>query len=305
MGALARSALPRFNADSITRQSEHPMAAIHPSSRPHRSRLIVTGAAGGIGTLIAGKLDHIADEVVRSDLADVTVTGNETSHPADLTDLDAVRALLKGGGDVVHLGGQSVEANFERVCNANLIGTYNLYEAARLEGVRRILFASSVHAIGFHTRETRLDAFSPTRPDTLYGVSKVYGEAMAAFYFDKFGIESLSLRIGTCIEKPRDERHLSTWLSPADFVRLVERMVRTPRLGNVIVYGASANRDGWWDNTETRFLGWEPQDTSEVFRDAVLPTERPDPEAPEVKYQGGVFCAYDHPGSTEAEAADT
>ena len=276
--------------------------AVHPSPRPAVSRLIVTGAAGGIGTLLAGRLDHLADEIVRSDLADVDCTGNERSQTADLRDLDQVRALLKGGGDVLHFGGQSVEANFERINQMNLIGTYNLFEAARLEGVRRVLFASSNHAIGFHTRETTIDAFAPTRPDSLYGVSKVYGEALASFYHDKFGIEALSLRIGTCIEAPKDERHLATWMSPDDMIRLIERFVRAPRLGHAIVYGASANHEDWWDNSRTGYLGWVPQETSEPFRDRVLPDERPDPEDPAVKYQGGVFCAYEHPGSTEDDA---
>ena len=274
--------------------------AIFDTSRPRVSRLVVTGAAGGIGTMLRGRLDHVADEVVLSDLADVEVSGNEVSRPCDITDLAALRALLRGGGDVLHFAGQSVEGPFETVCELNLVGTYNLYEAARLEGVRRVLFASSNHAIGFHPRERRLDAHVPTRPDTLYGVSKVYGEALASMYFDKFGVESLCLRIGSCFPEPADRRQLATWLSIDDMVTLVERMVRAPRLGCPIVYGASANEESWWDNSRTAYLGWEPAASSEPWREAVEGrTEVPDPQAPEVVYQGGAFVAFDHPGTSK------
>ena len=273
--------------------------AIFETDRPHVSRLIVTGAGGGIGTMLQGRLDHLADEVVRSDLNDVEASGNEVSHPCDLTNLDAVRALLKGGGDVLHFGGQSVEADFETILNANLIGGYNLYEAARLEGVRRVLFASSNHAVGFHTRDTMLDADSPTLPDTLYGVSKVYGEALGQMYWHKFGIESLLLRIGACFPEPEDQRRLAIWLSVDDMVRLIERMVRAPRLGCPIVYGTSANSERWWDNTKTAYLGWAPQDNADAYRDKVVQAD-PDqvPDGPEVKYQGGKFVTFDHPGTT-------
>ena len=259
-------------------------------------RLIVTGAAGGIGTLLAGRLDHLARSVVRSDLAEVEVSGREISRPADLTDLAQVRALLKGGGDVLHFGGQSVEAPWEVIRERNLVGTYNLYEAARLEGVRRVLFASSNHAIGFHERTTMLDSRSPTRPDSLYGVSKVFGEALASLYHDKFGIESVSLRIGTCIERPKDRRHLATWLSPDDMVRLVERMVRASKVGHSIVYGASANAERWWDDRETRQLGWVPRDSSQPWADELEGNEEDwPPDAARTRFQGGVFCEYPHP----------
>ena len=272
--------------------------AIFPTPRPRRSRLVVTGAAGGIGTMLRGRLDHLADEVVLSDLDHVETSGNEVSRPADITDLDALRDLLRGGGDVLHFGGQSVEAPFERICEANLVGAYNLYEAARLEGVRRVLFASSNHAIGFHTRETLLDQHSPTRPDSLYGVSKVYGEALGRLYWDKFGVESLLLRIGSCFPEPADRRQLATWMSVDDMIRLIERMVRVPRLGCPIVYGASANLERWWSNDGVSYLGWEPEDTAEAFRDKVEGLgDVPDPQAPEVTYHGGAFVTFEHPGT--------
>ena len=267
-----------------------------PDHRPYKSRLVITGAAGGIGTRLRGRLDHLADAIVLSDLADVEATGNAVSRPCDLTDLAAVEDLLEGGGDVLHFGGQSIEADFATIRDANLIGTYNLYEAARKTGVRRVLFASSNHTIGYHTRETRLDADSPTRPDSLYGVSKVYGEAVARLYYDKFGIESLLLRIGSCFPEPKDLRMLATWLSLEDLIRLIERMIVVPRLGCPIVYGASANAEQWWDNAKAAHIGWTPEDSAEPHRARLEAAQaRPDPNAPEVRYQGGEFVSAGHP----------
>ncbi len=268
--------------------------------RPYVSRLVVTGAAGGLCTMLRGRLGHVADEVVLSDLADVETADGEVSRPCDLTDLDAVMALLEGGGDVLHFGGQSIEAPFERIRDANLTGTYNLYEAARLRGVRRILFASSNHTIGFHARETRLDADSPVRPDSLYGVSKVFGEGLARLYWDKFGIESLIVRIGSCFPEPRDLRQLATWLSPDDMVRLIERMVGAPHLGCPIVYGASNNTESWWDNGKTGYLGWRPQDSAESYRSALeAKLDRPDPLSGDVALQGGAFATIPHPSDQD------
>jgi uronate dehydrogenase len=270
--------------------------AVFETPRSRVSRLVVTGAAGGIGTALRGRLDHLADDIVLSDLDDVATSGKESSRPCDLTDLNSVRALLRGGGDVLHFGGQSREAPFETILQANLVGTYNLYEAARLEGVRRVLFASSNHTIGFHLRERRLRADAPVRPDSLYGVSKVYGEAVARLYYDKFGVESLLLRIGSCFPAPRDRRMLATWLSYDDLLRAIEAMIRVPKLGCPIVYGASDNAESWWDNGDAAHLGWRPQDSAEPHRTRLeAETPEPDPLSPAVLFQGGGFCAAGHP----------
>ena len=274
--------------------------AVFETNRDRVSRLIVTGAAGKIGSLLKGRLDEFANEVVLSDRKDLPATGSEVSKPCDLTDLASVRSLLHGGGDVLHFGGQSVEAPFETLCAANLVGTYNLYEAARLEGVRRVLFASSNHVTGFYPRETLLDADTPPKPDTLYGASKLFGEGIARLYYDKFGIESLILRIGSCLEKPSDRRHLATWLSPEDLIALIERVLNIPRLGCPIVYGVSKNTQLWWDNQKTQYLGWKPQDTSETWRSEIEQvSEHSDTSSPEARFQGGVFAGMAHPDTSE------
>ncbi len=177
--------------------------------------------------------------------------------------------------------------------NSNIDGVVNLYEAARKAShPPRILFASSNHAIGYHTQDTRLDAKSATRPDSLYGVSKVFGEALASMYYDKFGIETACVRIGSCFAEPKNHRMLSTWLSFDDFVTLIERVFAVSRLGCPIIYGASANAASWWDNREVAYLGWTPQDNSEVFRAQVDAQMSPPPaDDPTALYQGGAFCA--------------
>ncbi|MCY4291845.1 MAG: NAD(P)-dependent oxidoreductase, partial [Roseovarius sp.] len=145
-----------------------------------------------------------------------------------------------------------------------------------------------------HPRESRLTASSPIRPDGNYGVSKAYGEALARLYWDKYEIETLIVRIGSCFPRPRDRRMMATWMSKDDMLRLIGRMVDVPRLGCPIVYGVSDNAEKWWDNSETAYLGWEPQDSSEQFRDLFKDAPRENPNDPSVVRQGGVFASAGH-----------
>lgn len=256
-------------------------------------RLLITGAAGGLGSMCRTRLTHMAEILRLSDIADLgEAAPHEELVPCDLGDKAAVEALVAGCDGIVHLGGRSVEDTWDVIRTANIDGLFHLYEAARKAGCRRIVFASSNHAIGFHRQTERLHAASPTRPDGLYGVSKVFGESMASLYHDKFGIETASVRIGSCFPEPKNHRMLSTWLSYDDFVRLIERVFAVPVLGCPVIYGASANDASWWDNGAVSYLGWKPQDNAEVHRarlDAAM--ERPKPDAPDAVYQGGMFTA--------------
>lgn len=260
------------------------------------NRLLITGAAGGLGQLCRDRLGHLAVTLRLSDIADLGPAGaGEEVVPCDLADLAAVRDLVDGCDGIVHLGGKSIEGTWQVILQSNLIGLYNTYEAARQTGCPRVLFASSNHAIGFHTRETLLDGDSPQRPDSLYGVSKCFGEAMARLYYDKFGIETAIVRIGSCFPEPKDHRMLATWLSPDDFIRLIERVFRAPRLGCPIIYGVSANTETWWSNDHVAYLGWRPEDSSERFRAGLDARMTPPPaDDPVVRYQGGGFAAAGH-----------
>lgn len=259
--------------------------------------LLLTGAAGGVGKAMRPLLKDMAERVVLSDLAEITdLAPHETFVKCELSNRAEVDAAVEGVDGIIHLGGISVEKPFELILKGNIEGVYNLYEAARHNGQPRIVFASSNHTIGYHRRDERLDSNSPVRPDSLYGVSKCFGENLASLYYDKFGQETLSVRIGSCTPKPSTTRMLATWLSVPDFASLCARGFEAPRLGHAVVYGASNNDDSWWDNGNTAFLGWKPKDNSAKWRAEVLAQAgREDPKDPAIIYQGGVFTTYGHP----------
>ncbi len=259
-------------------------------------RLLITGAAGGLGTVLRGKLRGMADILRLADIVDPGPAGaNEETVTCDLGDYDAVMQLVEGCDGIVHLGGRSIEDTFETILNANIRGTYHIYEASRRFGSPRIIFASSNHAIGFHSVQTKLDGRSPQRPDSIYGLSKCFGEDLATYYNDKFGVETVSIRIGSSFPEPRDRRMLTTWLSYDDLTSLIAASFAAPVVGHTVVYGASANQASWWDNSHASFLGWQPKDSSEQFRakvEAASPAQ--DPSSPATLFQGGGFAAAGH-----------
>jgi uronate dehydrogenase len=255
------------------------------------NRILITGAAGTLGTMLRDKLRGHAKILRLSDVAEMPpAEAGEEVVPCDLSDGDAVLRLVEGCDGIVHLGGISVERSFDLIEAANLRGVYNLYEAARAHGMPRIVFASSNHTIGYHDQTTRLDHTAPYRPDGLYGVSKIFGEAVASLYHDKFGQESALVRIGSCTPRPENWRMLATWFSEDDFVSLIDAVFAAPRLGCTMVWGASANDHGWWDNAHAAFLGWRPRDNAAAFAEEIARTvPRPDPNEAVARYQGGVF----------------
>lgn len=259
-------------------------------------RILLTGAGGNLGRVLRTKLAGWVDVLRLSDIAEMAdAEAGEELQQCDLADFDSVMDLVAGCDGIIHLGGLSTENTFANILSANIEGTYNIYEAARRQGVNRILFASSNHTIGFHERETLLDADSPMRPDSLYGVSKGFGELLARYYFDKFGIETANVRIGSSFEKPLDRRMLATWLSFDDLAELIKRVFATDRLGCPVIYGVSANKEVWWDNSKVAYIGWQPQDSSAQFEaEEYLQQQAQDPSHRSVRYQGGGFAAAPH-----------
>jgi uronate dehydrogenase len=254
------------------------------------NRILLTGATGNLGKVLRPRLAAFANHLRVSDLGALgSAADREELATCDLGDFDAVVRLLRDVDAVVHLGGISLDGPFEPILNANIRGVYNLYEAARISAVKRVIFASSNHVIGFHKQSEILDATAPLRPDGNYGVSKAFGEQLSRFYFDRYGIETVCLRIGSSFPKPVDRRMLSTWLSYDDLTSLVVCSLFAPTVGHTIVYGASNNRPSWWDNKFAQHLGWQPKDSSEPFRtevEAAPPLAADDPAA---IYQGGGF----------------
>lgn len=234
-------------------------------TRPLPRRVLITGAAGRIGSCLREGLRPLVDELVLTDARVLEPVANERFIRADLADRDAMLRLAEGVDAVLHLGAVPTEASFDELVGPNLIGTFNVFEAARLGGVTRVVFASSNHATGFYPVEHRLAGHEPPRPDTLYGVTKTYGEALGRLYVDKFGLEVVCVRIGTFAERPRQRRDLATWLSFGDTVRLFAACLSAPDVGFRVVYGASANGRLHWDLTPARDLGYEPQDDAEDY----------------------------------------
>lgn len=254
-------------------------------------RLLLTGAAGGLGTALRDRLKANCDVLRLSDKSGFgTAQAGEEVLLADLANAAEVDAMVAGVDAIVHLGGISVEAAFEPILQANILGVYNLYEAARKHGVRRVVFASSNHVTGFYKQSETIHADHPARPDGLYGVSKAFGEDLSRFYFDRYGIETACVRIGSSFPEPKDRRMLATWLSFDDLHRLISACLSTPVLGHSIVFGMSDNAVTWWDNSRARHIGYVPQDSSDVFREAVYArTSAPDLNDPAAIHQGGAF----------------
>ena len=258
---------------------------------PPFQRLLLTGAAGGLGRVLRPRLKPWCTTLRLSDIADLgSAASGEELQPAALEKADEVHALLDGVDAVVHLGGVSVEGPFEPILQANIVGAYNLYEAARQHGVKRIVFASSNHVTGFYRQDEVVDPSMPMRPDGHYGLSKAFGENLAQFYFDRYGLETVSLRIGSSFPEPKDRRMLATWLSYDDLERLVVASLTAPLVGHTVIYGVSDNTTSWWDNTGAKHVGYRPQDSSEPFR-AATEARQPvlDLTNPAVIYQGGGF----------------
>ena len=253
--------------------------------------ILMTGAAGGLGQVMRARLKANCEVLRLSDVSPMApAQAGEEVVQADLADAEAVKALVAGCHAIVHFGGISTEQAWGPILQANIIGLYNLYEAARIHGVKRVVFASSNHVMGFYRQNEVVDALSPVKPDGLYGVSKAFGEDLSRMYFERFGIETACVRIGSCLPEPKDRRMLASWISHGDMHRLITACLTTQVLGHSIVFGMSDNAVTWWDNSRARHIGYVPQDSSDVFRDAVFArTSAPDLNDPAATYQGGAF----------------
>ena len=256
-------------------------------------KIVFTGASGGIGTMTRPLLAKLYPGLVLSDrVKPKDLQPGETFVAADLTKPEEVAAAVKGAHSVIHLGGYSVEGSWDQILQANIIGCYNLFEAAYRKGVKRVVFASSNHAIGFYPRKRRIGTNLTVRPDSRYGVSKVFGEGLGSLYSDKHGMAVTCLRIGNVGPAPLDVRRLSIWISPRDLVQLFQIGLEHPDIRYEIFYGASDNAAGWWDNSRAQQLGYRPADKAEDHRahaEAEQAKIGPDPVGD--LFQGGSFCS--------------
>lgn len=254
------------------------------------SRLLLTGAAGNLGRHLRSSLRPYVQHIRLSDISAMAPAGaGEELEVCDLADKQAVDRLAQGCQAIVHLGGLANEHSFEAIVEANIKGVLHVYEGARRHGVERVVFASSNHVVGFHRQDEFLATDCSRRPDTYYGLSKSFGEDVAQFYWDRYGIQSASLRIGSAFPEPKDRRMLHTWMSYRDLTELIRCCLFAPQLAHTIVYGMSDNRDPWWTNARAAHLGFTPQDSSEPYRaERELQSPLP-PDDPARIYQGGAF----------------
>ena len=262
--------------------------------------ILITGAAGDVGARLRRLLRGVYPRIRISDIRKPSDIGSDEEFiAADLADYGQVEKITSGIEGIVHLGGFSVEGPWETIHRSNIVGCYNLFEAAYRSGVKRVVFASSNHAVGFYPRERKIGVDVTVRPDSRYGVSKAFGEALGALYADKHGLGVTCIRIGNVNDKPLDKRRLSIWLKPEDLVQLVRIGLEHPDIRFEIFYGASDNKAAWWDNGNAERFGYRPQGRAEDFR-AFAMTEQAKLSADPIaeRYQGGPFCSdeYDADG---------
>ena len=256
-------------------------------------KIALTGAAGRLGSYLREPLSKMADGLVSSDLVEDIgkLYPGEEYVKADLADFDAILDLLKGVDTVVHFGAIGDERPFETLLGPNFIGAYNVWESAYRNGAKRVVYASSIHAVGMYPKTEFIGTDVPHRPDTFYGLAKCFAEDLGRLYFEKRGLESVHLRILSCAQA-NNARALGSWLSYDDLIQLVTRAIDTPIVGFTVVYGVSNNDRAPVDNSAASFLGYRPKDNAEQFAEQVLAESPPaDPQDPGQNRHGGPFAS--------------
>lgn len=258
------------------------------------NKLVLTGARGNLGNELRPVLARMARELVSTDIREApdALAPNETYVQADIADFAAVEPLLEGADMVIHFGAIVDEKPFEELLGPNYIGAYNVWEAAHRHGVRRVVYASSIHAVGLSETNRGIDTDEPHRPDTFYGLAKCFAEDLGKMYWEKRGIEAVCLRILSCTPEPQNVRALGTWLSYRDMVQLVVRSIETPVTGFTVAYGVSGNTRAPVSNHKVGFLGYKPQDNAEDWADALFAKAiEPNPQDLAQSRLGGPFAS--------------
>ena len=256
-------------------------------------KLVLTGAAGRLGSYLREPLTRMCDELVSTDIVDDigALYPGETYMKGDLASLDDMLKVLEAADMVVHMGAYADEGPFEKLLGPNFIGAYNIWEAAYRQGLRRVVYGSSIHAVGMHPKTDFIGTDAPHRPDTFYGLAKCFAEDLGSMYWDKRGLESVHMRILSCAQV-NNARALGSWLSYDDLIQLVQRSIETPVTGFSVVYGVSNNDRVPVDNAKASFLGYRPKDNAEQFAEQVLADTPPmDNQDPGNMCHGGPFAS--------------
>jgi uronate dehydrogenase len=255
--------------------------------------ILITGAAGDIGTRLRKLFKGVYPQIRISDISiPADIAPDEEFIAADLSDYSQVEKITDGIDGIVHLGGISIEGSWDAIHKSNIVGCYNLFEAAYRAGVKRVVFASSNHAVGFYPRAQKIGVNVTVRPDSRYGVSKAFGEALGSLYADKHGLSVTCIRIGNVNDTPLDKRRLSIWVKPDDLAQLIRIGLEHPDIHFEIFYGASNNEAGWWDNSNAHRFGYRPLARSQDFQTQALAAQEKLPNDPiGDRFQGGPFCS--------------
>jgi uronate dehydrogenase len=255
--------------------------------------VLLTGASGTLGRLLAARLGTLGWTLRLTDIVEFPdpLPPKSVFSKVDLEDQTAVQTIAEDCGLILHFGGVSTEQPFEAILGPNLRGSFHIYEAARKQRAR-VVFASSNHAVGLYERSAVLNHDCNLRPDGYYGLSKAYGEMLGRLYWEKHAVESVLIRIGSVLPEVTNERILSTWLSPDDFVFLIQRCTEAERVGCSVIWGASNNSRSFWANDARETIGWTPRDSSDDQFDRAVGKVTNDPIAE--RYQGGVFVSVDY-----------
>lgn len=256
-------------------------------------KLVLTGAAGRLGSYLREPLSKMCEELVSTDIAEGVgnLYANERFVQADISKFDEVESLMEGADMVIHFGAIVDEVPFEDIWGPNFVGSYNVWEAGYRHGVRRIVYASSIHAVGMHPSRDNIGVDAPHRPDTFYGLAKCFTEDLGRMYWEKRQMESVHLRILSAAQVT-GARALGTWLSYDDLIQLVTRAIETPVVEWSVIYGVSNNDRAPVDNTKARHLGYRPKDNAEVFAEEILKDAQPmDPTDPGHSRLGGPFAS--------------
>lgn len=258
-------------------------------------RVLITGAAGRIGTMLRPRLARPGRVLRLLDRVPLTAVGAEETIVGSMTDPETMRAACADVDAVVHLGGFPDERSFADILTVNVVGTQVVLEAARAQGVRTVVLASSNHAVGFAERGPGATPDDlPPRPDTWYGWGKTAMESMGRMYADRFGMDVPCLRIGSCADEPYDIRSLATWLSPDDAGRLFEACLNPEVRGFRLIWGVSANTRSWWSPDAGAAIGYHPVDDAEPWAARLSPAPEAAPAGPdaapaELRRVGGTF----------------
>ncbi|MEP5730564.1 MAG: NAD(P)-dependent oxidoreductase [Sulfitobacter sp.] len=256
-------------------------------------KLVLTGAAGRLGSYLREPLSKMCEELVSTDIKDDIgkLYPGERYAKADIAKYDEVFPLLEGADMVVHFGAIVDELPFEDMLGPNFVGSYNVWEAGFQHGVRRVVYASSIHAVGMYPKTEFIGTEVPHRPDTFYGLAKCFTEDLGRMYWEKRQMESVHLRILSAA-KVTNPRALGSWLSYDDLIQLVTRAIDTPVVGFTIAYGVSDNDRAPVDNAKASFLGYRPKDNAEQFAEQILAQADPaDPTDVGIMAHGGPFAS--------------